>query len=135
MKVAVTDASFCLCFLLPDEFDAHVNHQFIEYQNGDLQLVAPHLLPFEIANALLVGIHRKRLTFAQAQDTLKRFLSIGIVFLEVDFGKALSISDLYQLSLYDASYVELAIRKKYLLFTLDKKVKRVMDSLDNQLAA
>jgi len=87
----------------------------------------PSLWPLEVANALLVGERRKRITPA---DTAK-FLSLLATFpITVDdettaraWGDTLSLARAHNLSAYDAAYLEVAMRRGLPLATLDEKLK------------
>ena len=87
----------------------------------------PALWPLEVANVLLVGERRKRLT---AADTA-RFLSLlGAFPITVDeettvraWVETLALARAQNLSAYDAAYLELAMRRGLPLATLDEKLK------------
>ena len=87
----------------------------------------PSLWPLEVANVLLVDERRKRITPA---DTSK-FLSLLRTFpINVDeetsaraWGDVLNVARAQGLSVYDAEYLELAMRRGLPLATLDGKLK------------
>jgi predicted nucleic acid-binding protein len=87
----------------------------------------PSLWPLEVANALLVGERRKRITPADAA----RFLAIlGAFPITVDdetvshaWTDTLHLARAHNLSSYDAAYLELAIRLGLPLAALDGKLK------------
>ena len=76
----------------------------------------PALWPVEMANALLVLVRRRKLTEEERQDALS---ALEGLFAEVDhemaslaFTKLSELATLHHLSLYDATYLELALRAK-----------------------
>jgi predicted nucleic acid-binding protein len=87
----------------------------------------PSLWPLEVANVLLVGERRQRIT---AADTA-RFLSLLDTFpITVDdettahaWVETLALARAQNLSAYDAAYLELAMRRGLPLATLDAKLK------------
>jgi len=93
----------------------------------DLQAHVPSLWPLEVANALLVGERRKRITPAESA----RFLAILDAFpITVDgetvahaWADTMHLARAHNLSSYDASYLELAIRLGLPLAAQDGKLK------------
>lgn len=86
--------------------------------------VVPSLWPLEIANALQNGIKRKRIDTAFRDSTIQRLLRLPI---EIDpdtseyaWTTTLRLADLHQITVYDASYLELALRRALPLATRDE---------------
>lgn len=88
----------------------------------------PAVWPLETGNVVLVAISRKRIS----PDDGARFLSLleSLPF-EVDgispgrmFGEILALARKHQLSTYDASYLDLALRRQLPLATQDKALIR-----------
>jgi predicted nucleic acid-binding protein len=92
-----------------------------------LQAHVPTLWTLEVANVLLVGERRRRITPADAT----RFLTILAAFpIAVDgetiahaWAETIHLARAHNLSAYDASYLELALRRGLPLSTLDDKLK------------
>jgi predicted nucleic acid-binding protein len=99
----------------------------------DLQAHVPSLWPLEVANALLVGERRRRITPAATT----RFLAILSAFpINVDnetvshaWGNTMNLARAHNLSSYDASYLELAIRLGLPLAAQDDKLKTAAKSV------
>ena len=93
----------------------------------ELQAHVPPLWPLEVANALLVGEHRRRITPAETA----RFLAILATFpITVDdetvahaWLDTMHLARAQNLSSYDAAYLELALRGGLPLAALDGKLK------------
>lgn len=108
-----------------DEGDSHATA--ILERMPDLQAFVPNLWPLEVANALLVGERRGRMTAANTA----RFLTIlGSLPITVDdktvaraWAETLHLARACNLSAYDASYLELTIRRGLPLACLDGKLK------------
>ncbi len=95
---------------------------------ADARAIVPSLWALELANALLVGQRRCRLTDVE----IARFLGlVRALPIEIDAQTAAhGLSDTFQLarahglSAYDAAYLEVAIREGVRLATLDDKLRR-----------
>lgn len=126
-KRFVVDASMTLAWCFPDESTAYTEAVLDLFSKG-FEAIAPAVWPLEVANALLVGERRKRLTTAQVASMLKRILNLPIsidpIRIDNAFGSILMLARKEQLSEYDASYVELALREGLPLATLDDQVRR-----------
>ena len=87
----------------------------------------PSLWPFEVANVLVVGERRRRITPADSS----RFIALlGALPIRVDntssvhaLSDALPIARAHDISAYDASYLELAMRMGTALASLDEKLQ------------
>jgi predicted nucleic acid-binding protein len=99
---------------------------------GHAEIIVPLLWHTEVANALLVGERRKVLAEAQVIDYLARLDNLPI--LEDNARPAarrdqvMALARQYGLSAYDATYLELALRKGAVLATFDAKLAEAMHS-------
>ncbi len=121
----VVDASFILDFLLPDEQSAYVIKTFEEYKKDQITLIAPIILPFEIANGLKYAIKTKRINQKMALELLEIFLSLKIDLLNSDIYEILEAALEKELSIYDASYITLSQQENLPLLTLDEKLRKL----------
>ncbi|HXP84008.1 MAG TPA: type II toxin-antitoxin system VapC family toxin [Bryobacteraceae bacterium] len=120
MSLLVLDASVTLAWCFPDEDPSYA--VFTRNAARESELIAPSLWPFEVANGLLVAERKRRLKPGDAG----RFLGL-LDALDVDVELAstaiaaacVAIARNHSLSVYDASYLELAVRRKSRLATLD----------------
>lgn len=122
---SVVDASFILDFLLPDEQSAYVIQTFEEYKKSQISLVAPIILPFEVANGLKYAVKSKRIKETAASELLEAFSQLDIGLLQINLEKALQVSLEKELAIYDASYVTLSQQENLPLLTLDGKLKKL----------
>jgi predicted nucleic acid-binding protein len=121
----VLDASVTAAWGFDDEADDYASA--ILDRMPELQAYAPSLWPLEIANVRLVGERRNRCTPAETA----RFLNIlGSFPITVDgetaahaWADTLHLARAHSLSVYDAAYLELAIRLGLPLACLDGKLK------------
>lgn len=93
------------------------------------QLTAPHILPYELANAALTKIRRKRLDRHQALAGLNRYSLLEIELAEINMADTFSIANETGLTVYDASYLWLARHLDCQLVTLDKKLHAAAGAL------
>jgi predicted nucleic acid-binding protein len=123
--VYVYDASYVSTLIIPDEKNLRIDklHKAI---TEDDEIFTPQLLWYEITNIFMNLNRRKRYNFEQ---TTHFFPILSALRLEPDFetgvkysDKILELCNLYNLSAYDAAYLELADRKKAILCTLDENL-------------
>jgi predicted nucleic acid-binding protein len=123
----VVDASVALSWIFADEFSPFAEDVLEAAKESDI--LVPVVWPLEIANALLVAVRRARLPEADAPrllgiiDRLQIELDQGLE-LEPIARTTLSVGFAYGLSAYDASYLELAIRRGLPLATQDARLAR-----------
>jgi predicted nucleic acid-binding protein len=120
--IYILDSSFCGAFIMPDEKSPAVN-KFFTCLSEDSIIHVPGLFWFEISNLLTQALKRKRIgpaDIAALPDMLPQSkfhtdISCGPGYVKSITGLAVK----YRLSSYDASYLELALRKRAFLGTLD----------------
>ena len=95
-------------------------------------VVVPGIWLLEVANGLLVGERRRRATAAESDqflDVLRTFrITIDEPRLAGMTASILSIARRFQLSAYDAAYLELAYRRGLPLATLDRKLAKAANA-------
>ena len=106
---------------------SHPLHRWRPRQPGRQRAVVPSIWPLEAANATIMGERRKRLDEARSRRFFVLLEALPIV---VDdetssraFGDIVHLARTYQLSAYDAPYLELAIRRGLPLACNDGKLK------------
>lgn len=95
---------------------------------ADLGAVVPELWRIEVANTLNVGIRRGRISKANRHGILADLESLPI---SIDgetknhtWKETLELSDRHNLTVYDATYLELALRLSLPLATLDEDLRK-----------
>ena len=121
MTRLVIDASIAASWVLEDESDPRAESVQTEVErNGCL---VPQHWHLEIHNTLIMAERRRRITRQAAGLGLDFLKSLPIVTdSEHELDAALARS--YELSFYDAMYVELALRRGASLATLDGPLRR-----------
>ncbi|BCW90998.1 hypothetical protein sos41_41750 [Alphaproteobacteria bacterium SO-S41] len=95
-------------------------------QIAEAGAIAPRHWPLEMANAFLMSLRRKRLTKAQVRAAAEAVGGFGITIdmSEVDaFGSLFELAERHRLTVYDAAYLELALRTGYALASLDGELR------------
>ncbi|MBS3918210.1 MAG: type II toxin-antitoxin system VapC family toxin [Deltaproteobacteria bacterium] len=122
----VLDSSVALAWALPDENSGQAD-QFLNRISEKINLWVPALWWYEIANALVMAQRRNRLTEADRIRLMELYRILPIhtdVTLDADSILRLhTLAMQYNLSAYDAAYLELAQRKGLGLATLDQRLR------------
>ena len=120
------DASMAVALIMPDEDAPEALAVATELAKS--RAAAPSLWRLEVANTLIVAERRKRIT---ALQRAKGLANLGQLPVEVDEQTSnyawTRITDLaieLNITAYDASYIELAIRKALPISTLDRDMRR-----------
>ena len=121
----VLDGSITLVWAFEDETDPYAEAVADSLENKPA--IVPAVWPLEVANALLVGERRKRITEAKVAQFLTLLQSLPITVDDETVLRAwqetLHLARLHDLSEYDATYLELAVRLGLPLASLDDKLK------------
>ncbi len=130
-QLIVVDCSTLIAGFLPDEVEAEARQLLVELQDGRAAAVVPSLFYQEISNALLMAYRRNRIHRERFWEYLEVIARLPII---VDTAAAtqgstmLAVCELaekYTLTTYDASYLELAMRRGLPLATLDAALAKV----------
>lgn len=126
----VLDASVALTWCYPDEHSAFA-YKVLDHLEQCTAIV-PSLWPIEIANALVIGERRHRLTASAVAQFLELINGLAIETDTQTAPRALTatrqLARTHNLSAYDATYLELAMREGLTIATLDAKLKSAAKS-------
>ena len=121
----VLDCSVTMAWCFDDEATPYTDG--VRDSLADGRAIVPTLWPIEVANATIVGERRKRLDEARSSRFLALLNGLPI---EIDSETAarawidtMHLARAHNLSAYDATYLELAIRLGLPLACLDGKLK------------
>ena len=118
----VIDSSLALAWTLPDERSPNADKFWKQVTSG-VDLWAPALWWYEIANALVMAKRRKRMSEADATRAAGLFQKLPIKTDELNsLERCIRLASEHGISVYDAAYLELAIRLGLGLATLDNKL-------------
>lgn len=121
----VVDTSAILAVLLNEPERGAI----IAATKGALLLAAP-TLPWEVGNALVALIRRRRLTSRAAQQAWQGFQQIPVRLVDVDVGEALEVAAVLGLYAYDAYVLEAARTQRVPLLSLDRQLLRAAAAKD-----
>jgi predicted nucleic acid-binding protein len=120
------DASLTLQWFLEDETDRGYSLSILEQLSADSAIV-PVLWFYEIGNGLTMACRRKRITTQQVEEYLAKIRRLPIHAENADPPGILRLPDVaraYELTNYDAAYLELAMRRGVALATTDNALRR-----------
>jgi predicted nucleic acid-binding protein len=127
VTLCVLDASAALSFIFEDEASPYAEEVMEALKSSSA--VVPLVWPLEVDNAILAAIRRRRIQLA---DAFRYLTVLDTLMLEIDLEVArealgqriLELGLTPGLSAYDASYLELAMRRGLPLATQDERLIR-----------
>lgn len=128
----VLDCSMTMAWCFEDESN-EISEAILESLNESTAIV-PTIWPLEVANVLLMAKKHKRITEVQAASFIDALTTLPIVVDPSTTSKAMGsifvLANSAALTIYDAAYLELALREKIPLYTLDKNLKNAAKKLN-----
>lgn len=126
----VLDTSATMAWLYPERTTPAVDQVFLRIELAGAWV--PELWRLEVANVLRSGMRRKR------HDAFFRdaaLLDLALLPIQVDlqvnahaWNSTIRLSDQHSLTLYDAAYLDLAIRRALPLATLDGELRKAAEA-------
>ena len=132
----VVDASLAFKWLVREEHTDKALAILREWHDEEVTPAAPHLLPFEVSNALHKRVTRGELSIEGAADLIGNLLTSQIELHQPWnlHGKALEIASRFgHASAYDAHYLALAESLDCELWTADEKFYRFIGEDDRHV--
>ncbi|MCV0397357.1 MAG: type II toxin-antitoxin system VapC family toxin [Rhizobiaceae bacterium] len=125
------DSSVALAWFLPDEGSTLADQALDQVTTAGA--LVPALFSVEFGNGLVMAVRRKRIDSHYRRETFQRITELNLV-ADRDGGdrvwaEAIDLADLHGLTLYDAVYLELALRTGLPLASLDKRLSKVASDL------
>lgn len=112
----VVDASALAGWLLPDEAEPDISSVFAQGQ-----AVAPWLLWVELRNILVVIERKGRIKDSETDEILAAVDALGISLdTAADSDHVMALARRHGLTAYDSTYLELALRRREPITSLDK---------------
>ena len=119
----VVDASTALAWVLPSQTSPEADGLLTRIEAGATPVV-PSLWFLEVANSLLAAQRRRLLTASERGQALEQLSALSF---RVDedssraaFGRVSTLAEQQRLSVYDAAYLDTALRRKLPLATRDR---------------
>ncbi|MDP9369320.1 MAG: type II toxin-antitoxin system VapC family toxin [Chloroflexota bacterium] len=121
----VLDASVTLAWLIEGEATSYSSAVLDRLR--DEGAVVPAVWPLEVANALLMGERRGRVSMAEVTRATELLTDLPITLHPVDvslaWGPTLALARQQAITVYDAIYLELAVREGLPLATQDARLR------------
>ena len=122
----VLDASMAFAWVLPSQSSTAAEALLKRVEEGD-EVVVPPLWFLEVANGLLVAERRKTIVAPERRLALDRLSALALTIDEAHardaLGRTSALAEQYGLSVYDAAYLEVAIRRNLPLGTRDRALR------------
>lgn len=129
----VVDACMMGPLIISDE-EADL-HQALPTLLARSAVVVPSNWHLEVANLGRMSVRRKRLTASELRDALEQIAQFTVVIDDSTtrqaWNRTLDLSERYDLTAYDAAYLELALRRGLPLLTRDGALRRA--AADNNI--
>jgi predicted nucleic acid-binding protein len=124
-RAFVLDGSVTLVWAFEDETEDYA--ESVLDALGKMSAIVPAVWPLEVANALLIGERRNRISEAKVAQFLALLQTLPIATDDETAVRAwqdtLHLARLHELTVYDAAYLEVAVRLGLPLASLDDKLK------------
>lgn len=122
----IVDASVGFAWVYPSQATPETDHLLNEVAAG-ATVIVPALWFLEMSNALLMAQRRRRLTAAQRKAALEKLTAMQLTVDEEGtrnaFGRTSELAEKYGLTIYDATYLELASRRSLPLASRDETLR------------
>lgn len=122
----VADASVAIAWVHPAQATSETEAMLDGLVAGD-SLVVPALWPLEVANALTVLRRRRKLTPDEAGSAIEIIRELPAVIdheaAAIAFTRLIDLASEHGLTIYDATYIELAARRQLPLASNDARMK------------
>ena len=133
----VLDCSITMAWCFEDESNDYTDN--ILEKLKEATAIVPTIWPLEVANVLLLSKKNKRITAMQSASFIDALSALPIVVDPSTTSRAMHsifvLASQLDLTIYDAAYLELAVREKISLLTLDKGLIKAAKKLDLPLIA
>jgi predicted nucleic acid-binding protein len=123
----IVDASVGFAWVYQGQATPETDHLLNEVAAG-ATVIVPALWFLEMSNVLLMAQRRGRLTTSQRKVAMEKLNAMQLTVDEEGtrhaFGKTSELADKYGLTIYDATYLELASRRSLPLASRDESLRK-----------
>jgi len=123
LKQVVLDASVILKWYLADELYGQKALSLLDsYMAKELDILSPSLLEYEVVNGLIIAQKRGRIKEEKILTAIEGFVDLGIKLKNLShfYPGLLRYCNVYNRSVYDASYLALAEAEGISMITADE---------------
>lgn len=126
-ELIVLDCSITMTWILPDDGMTEKANEILSSLD-EKHAKVPTIWPIEVANVLCIVERQKKLSALEVSE-FKEFLSALPISIDNStslraMGSVYTLAKTEQLTIYDAAYLEIAIRENLPLATFDKALKK-----------
>ena len=122
----IVDASVGFAWVYQGQATPETDHLLNEVA-AEATVIVPALWFLEMSNVLLVAQRRHRLTAGQRKAAMEKLTAMQLTVDEEGsrnaFGKTSELAEKYGLTIYDATYLELALRRSLPLASRDEALR------------
>lgn len=123
----IADASVAIAWVHPAQATTETDAMLDFLAEGG-SLVVPSLWPLEVANAITVLRRRRKLTPDEAQTAIEMLRELPVIIdheaAAIAFTRLADLASNHHLTVYDATYLELATRRHLPLASNDEQMKQ-----------
>ena len=124
MAVFIIDASIAATWCFKEEATDYTEN-ILDAVSGLIEATAPRLWAYEIRNSVLSGVRRRRITQTDADGFLESLGDLRIILTDpISYDDVFALAGRYGLTVYDAAYLDLALREGLPLASLDNELIR-----------
>ncbi len=124
----VLDASIAFAWVYPCQASP-ASETLLEFVESGTVAVVPSLWFLEVSNGLLAAQRRKLITTAERRQALDGLSALALAVDDHDprsaFGRTTTLAEQHGLSVYDATYLEVALRRSLPLGSKDRALLAV----------
>jgi predicted nucleic acid-binding protein len=129
MEAVVIDASIASAWCFPDEQTNYTDAVFQVIASSAWDAVAPRLWEYEIRNSVLMGLRRGRISKQDSEQFLAELDALNIRLIDpASYDQVFDLAQVHGLTVYDASYLSIAMEGRLPLASLDKKLVRAAEA-------
>lgn len=133
MNIVVIDASYAGAWMLPDELSDSAEELLREILMENRQMAVPELWHYEMCNLLRSTMRRKRIEEVDASVALDLLQHVPRQIFDhrddLFQRRLMTIAMRFELSAYDAAYLELADRLQCPLYSNDRRLREAARTL------
>jgi predicted nucleic acid-binding protein len=119
MADLIVDASIAAAWCFPKEQTPYTI-RVLSVVSMPTEALAPRLWAYEIRNSVLMGVRRERITKGHAQSFLDLLQDLPIRLMDPrSYDAVFTLAEINRLTVYDAAYLDLALREGLPLASLD----------------
>lgn len=125
MRRVVLDASVVLKWYLADEeYGQKALDLLFKFVSGQLEILAPALLEYEVVNGLFISQKRGRIKDEKLLTAIEGFIDLEIILKDLShfYSRIIHFCKSYHCTVYDASYLALADIEGATMITSDKRL-------------